>query len=72
MNTKTMFEPFAENFFRYVSKDIGWTYKHWYFFNKKVTLDHVLTKGFKETAFGKIVDFGPSDHLPIWVELAFQ
>ncbi len=69
---RAMIDPFMNEQFTLASKDIGWTYKHWYFLNKKATFDHILTRGMRVLASGKIEDRGPSDHLPIWVEVEFK
>jgi len=68
INLKTMLEPLLENYFNFVTKDIKWTYKHWYFFNKKAALDHILSLGMKSIDVGVIEDRTASDHIPVWAK----
>ncbi len=71
-NLKAVLETFEEAGFDLASSNIAWTYKHWYFINKKSRLDHIFTKGLDTIQAGHIVNRQPSDHLPIWAELVTQ
>ncbi|MDD5069333.1 MAG: endonuclease/exonuclease/phosphatase family protein [Candidatus Omnitrophica bacterium] len=64
-------EAFKDEGFDLASQDLGWTYKQWYLFNRKVALDHIFTKNMETVAQGKIESPKPSDHIPIWVDLNF-
>ena len=37
-------ESFTKYNYRYVTKNIGWTYSQWYFLNRKAPLDHIYAK----------------------------
>jgi endonuclease/exonuclease/phosphatase family metal-dependent hydrolase len=69
VNLRTVVEPLIEQYFTFVTRDIEWTYKHWYFFNKKASLDHILTQGMKVVDVGIVPDRSASDHIPVWAEL---
>lgn len=69
VNLRTVLEPLTENYFTFITKDIEWTYKHWYLFNKKASLDHILTQGMKVMDVGIVPDRSASDHIPVWAEL---
>jgi len=58
--------------FEHMTKNIEWTYKQWFFFNRKSTLDHIYAKGLIFIQAGKVEDKSISDHLPIWTELSFD
>jgi len=62
-------DSFAKFDFVRASIDTGWTYKQWFFFNRKAPLDHIFTKGLKVIDSGKVDDRSASDHVPIWVDL---
>lgn len=63
---------FSESDFNQTTSNIDWTYSQWYFFNRKSKLDHIFTKGMRKINAGRIIDRSPSDHLPVWAELAFR
>jgi len=63
-------EAFKEEGFNLASQDLGWTYKQWYLFNRKVALDHIFTKNMRTVSQGKVENKKPSDHIPIWVDLS--
>ena len=71
-NSKAIFNIFVAYGYQLATERVGWTFKHWYLFNKKSLLDHIFTKGLWITDTGKIDDHSASDHLPIWVELSFN
>lgn len=68
-NRRAIYDPLVDADFQLASKDVGWTFKHWYFLNKKNWLDHIYTRGLHVVKSGKVVDHKPSDHIPIWVEV---
>ena len=55
--------------FQWIHDSSCWSYRHWYLFNKKSYLDHIFARGFKAQKVGHILNFKPSDHLPIWAQL---
>lgn len=63
---------FLEADFDHSTGDVGWTYSHWYFLNRKTTLDHIFIKGMNRVKAGKVNSRAASDHLPIWAELSFS
>ncbi len=65
-NCKAIFEPFHEANFQLVTDAVGSTYKYWYLFNKKTSLDHIFIKGMNIINAGKVANRKPSDHIPIW------
>ncbi len=69
VNLRTVLDPLMENYFTFATKNIEWTYKHWYFFNKKAALDHILTQGMKIIDAGIIPDRTASDHIPVWAKV---
>jgi endonuclease/exonuclease/phosphatase family metal-dependent hydrolase len=71
-NLRAMIDPLKEEGFKLVSKDLGWTYKHWYLFNKKTSLDHIIARDLNVLDTGKILDRSASDHIPIWAHLEFK
>jgi len=56
--------------FTFATPNVTWTYKYWYFFNKKSILDLAFIKGFTLVDSGSIIDRSASDHLPIWIKVA--
>ncbi|MGE0269333.1 MAG: endonuclease/exonuclease/phosphatase family protein [Candidatus Omnitrophota bacterium] len=62
--------PFEKNGFTLATKEIGWTYKHWYTVNKKFSLDHIFSKGMKTINYGKVNNHSASDHIPIWADFS--
>ena len=68
-NCQAIMQPLREADFRLATDTIGWTYKHWYLFNKKSTLDHIFTRGMSVVDIGKVINHLPSDHIPIWGNL---
>jgi len=65
-------QSFENAGFQTASKDIGWTYKQWYLFNKKATLDYIFIKKMELIDAGKAHNLDASDHLPIWAEIKFE
>ena len=63
---------FSKAKFTHASQGIGWTHKHWTTLNRKHSLDHVFTKGFKPVESGKILHRKASDHMPIWTILKWS
>ena len=57
--------------FNWIHDESSWSYRHWYLFNKKSCLDHIFVRGFKAEKFGHVLNFQPSDHLPVWAELSW-
>lgn len=72
VSRRWLFNPFLEKNFQIATKDVGWTFNYWYLLNKKSSLDHIFTKGFKVIQAGKVSDRTASDHLPIWAILSFK
>jgi endonuclease/exonuclease/phosphatase family metal-dependent hydrolase len=68
---KAVIAPFHNAGFKNATAHVGWTYKHWYLLNKKTTLDHIFIRDIQLIKAGKILDWEPSDHLPIWAEVKF-
>ena len=63
---RAILTPIRKHCFHHDTKDIGWSYKHWYFVNKKSQLDHMFSRNIECVAAGKVDDHSASDHLPIW------
>ena len=71
-STETIVSAFKEGGYHLATRQLNFSYRHWYLFNKKSVLDHIFCKGFNIVSTGKVSDFSPSDHLPIWAELQFD
>ncbi|MCD4778952.1 MAG: endonuclease/exonuclease/phosphatase family protein [Candidatus Omnitrophica bacterium] len=56
---KNITESFARLDYQHATPDIGWTYKQWYFFNRKAPLDHIFAKNMHVVQSGKIEDRSP-------------
>ncbi|MGE0268757.1 MAG: endonuclease/exonuclease/phosphatase family protein [Candidatus Omnitrophota bacterium] len=65
-------DPFIHSGFDLATKNIAWSYKHWYILNKKTSLDHIFTKGLRMVETDKVQSKKPSDHFPIWAELEME
>ncbi|MBP9855273.1 MAG: endonuclease/exonuclease/phosphatase family protein [Candidatus Omnitrophica bacterium] len=65
-------DPLIHHGFDLATKNIAWSYKHWYILNKKTSLDHIFTKGMRLVETDKVLSKKPSDHFPIWAELEFD
>jgi endonuclease/exonuclease/phosphatase family metal-dependent hydrolase len=65
-------DPFIHDGFNLATKNIAWSYKHWYIMNKKTSLDHIFTKGMRLLETDKVQSKKPSDHYPIWAEFEFE
>lgn len=62
---------FLKSGFKLANEDVGWTFKHWIFLNKKYFLDHIFSRGFQLIDSGKVEDQSASDHVPVWSKLSF-
>lgn len=62
-------DAFKSQKFINATENVTWSYQWFYFFGKKVKLDHIFCKGFSVIQSGHVEDFKPSDHLPIWTEI---
>jgi len=69
---KTISDAFEDEGFKLATMQVDSTYKHWYLLNKKSLLDHIFVKGFHVNESGKVHNYKPSDHLPIWTDLKFS
>lgn len=65
-------DEFVHADFKDATAEIPWTYKHWYFFNKKSKLDYIFAKNLDVVRSGKVEDRSASDHVPVWAEFAFS
>ncbi|MCA9398712.1 MAG: endonuclease/exonuclease/phosphatase family protein [Candidatus Omnitrophica bacterium] len=68
----TLIENFDHHGYTHATDKVLWTYKHWYFLNKKTVLDHIFTKNFIVTDSGMVKNRSASDHLPVWTEIKLQ
>jgi len=71
-NSKAILEPLIEADYLPATDGIGWSHKHWTLMNKKSQLDHIFIKGLALEKTGKVIDRKSSDHIPIWVDVAFS
>ena len=71
-NCRATFQPLYEAHFQPVTGSLGSTYKYWYLFNKKSSLDHIFVKGMNIARAGKVSNRKASDHIPIWGELSLD
>lgn len=71
-NYQAILEPFQEADFQHATEALEWTYKYWYLFNKKSSLDHIFTRGMHAMRMGKVPNRKPSDHIPIWGEMKLK
>lgn len=71
-NYHATIDPFLHAGFELATKNIAWSYKHWYILNRKTSLDHIFTKGLHLLETDKVQSKKPSDHFPIWAELEFD
>ncbi len=62
-------DPFLSRDFQLVTKNIAWSYKHWYILNKKNRLDHIFARCMRLIETDKVMSKKPSDHFPVWAEL---
>ncbi len=71
-STDTVVNLLAQANFEWVHDQSSWTYRYRHFFNKKSYLDHIFVRGLTARNFGHILNFKPSDHLPLWAELRWR
>lgn len=69
---KSVEKEFEEERFIVSTPDVRWTYKHWYFLNKKSKLDHIFSHNMQVVDSGIIFDRTASDHMPIWTKLKLE
>ncbi len=62
-------DVFERSGFLLATDDLAWTYKHWYWLNKKSKLDLIFTKGLESVGADRIYNRTASDHVPVWVEI---
>lgn len=72
MGYSAVLNPFEKAGFTLATKEIGWTFKHWYTVNKKFSLDHIFSKGMKTIDYGKVKNHSASDHIPIWADFYLE
>ena len=63
---------FKEGNFNLATPRIGWTFKSWFLFGMKPSLDHIYTRGLTRIESGKISDRTASDHIPVWTKLMLE
>ena len=69
-NYHATIDPLIHGGFDLATKNIAWSYKHWYILNRKTSLDHIFTRGARLIQTDKVASRKkPSDHYPIWVQL---
>jgi len=69
LSRERVIQAFQDRNLLHASEDIGWTFRSWFVFNKKMVVDHIFTRGFRVVDSGKVLDRKASDHFPIWVRL---
>lgn len=69
---RAVIQPFLSAGFALATSSVGWTYKHWYLLNKKTILDHIFVRNIDVIKAGKVIDWKPSDHLPVWSQLKLR
>lgn len=71
-NRQIIEEAFQEHRFTLATKEVDWSYKHWYLFNKKSLMDYIFVKNMDVLGSGSIKNQKASDHLPVWAQVKLK